>query len=261
MPAWSIASLPYFLYIAALAAILPGLPTRSRMHSGAFSAAGLALAILAGFTDAFWLRGFLVPPIVLLIAYHASGQLWQGPMFGVEAKLIETDCAIGVPQLVRRVPVSLAEVLELGYFAVYPFLGAALFLHLAYSPAADPDRFWTVILVTDYACFALFPFIQTRPPRALEPAHPWTSRFRTVNIYVMRRASIQMNTLPSGHAAEALAAALLLLDAPAGIVASMFLTAAAISAGAVLGRYHYAIDMVTGWATALVVWAVLGVRS
>ena len=63
-----------------------------------------------------------------------------------------------------------------------------------------------------------------------------------------------MNTVPSGHAAEALAAALLVLAAPPMVVGAMFVAAAAVSAGAVLGRYHYSIDIVAGWGTALGVW-------
>jgi hypothetical protein len=37
----------------------------------------------------------------------------------------------------------------------------------------------------------------------------------------------------------------------------MFLAALAVSAGAVLGRYHYLLDALTGWAVALVVFRVL----
>jgi hypothetical protein len=36
----------------------------------------------------------------------------------------------------------------------------------------------------------------------------------------------------------------------------MFLATAAVSAGAVFGRYHYALDIIAGWATALGVWIV-----
>ena len=63
-----------------------------------------------------------------------------------------------------------------------------------------------------------------------------------------------MNTFPSGHAAEALAAALLVLDAPLPWVVWMFVNAAAVSAGAVFGRYHFALDAIVGWAVAGVVW-------
>jgi hypothetical protein len=48
--------------------------------------------------------------------------------------------------------------------------------------------------------------------------------------------------------------ALLVSAAPAPIVALMFVNALAISAGAVLGRYHYAADVFAGWAVALAVY-------
>jgi len=38
----------------------------------------------------------------------------------------------------------------------------------------------------------------------------------------------------------------------------MFFNTAAISAGAVLGRYHYAADAIAGWIVAVVVWWLLG---
>jgi len=37
----------------------------------------------------------------------------------------------------------------------------------------------------------------------------------------------------------------------------MFVSALAISAGAVLGRYHYALDALAGWLVAVVVWLVV----
>jgi hypothetical protein len=40
-------------------------------------------------------------------------------------------------------------------------------------------------------------------------------------------------------------------------VACMFVSAAAISAGAVFGRYHYAADALAGWAVAILVWALV----
>jgi membrane-associated phospholipid phosphatase len=74
---------------------------------------------------------------------------------------------------------------------------------------------------------------------------------------LLGKTSIQVNTFPSGHAAEALAAFLLVLDAPALIATAMLLNALAISAGAVFGRYHFAADILAGWAVAVVVWLVV----
>jgi membrane-associated phospholipid phosphatase len=127
-------------------------------------------------------------------------------------------------------------------------------LAIAMRHGVSASRFWTVILVTDYICFAVLPWFQTRSPRALGFAMPWRSSWRVINLRILEGGSVQVNTFPSGHAAEALAAALLCLDAPAPVVAWMFLNAVAISAGAVFGRYHYAADALAGWLVALLVY-------
>ena len=256
MPIWSLASLPYFGYILLLAWGMPDLPSGARRRAAGSAALGLVLAVAGGLTTAFWLRGLVLPPLVLLIAYRASGFLWRGPMFGVETALADADRALGVPTISRRMPRAIAEFLELAYGGIYPLIPIALLLHLAFSNNPDADHFWTVVLVTDFVCFGMLPLIQTRPPRALEPGVPWHARLRVLNLNILNRASIGMNTVPSGHAAEALAAALLVLDTPPALVAWMFFNAAAISAGAVFGRYHYAVDAIAGWLVAIGVWAI-----
>jgi membrane-associated phospholipid phosphatase len=67
-----------------------------------------------------------------------------------------------------------------------------------------------------------------------------------VNEFVLKRISHRLNTFPSGHVAVSLAAALevMSISQPAGIV--LLSIASAIAAGAVLGRYHYALDVVVG---------------
>jgi hypothetical protein len=50
--------------------------------------------------------------------------------------------------------------------------------------------------------------------------------------------------------------ALLVATAPWPIAATVAVAALLVSAGAVLGRYHYAADAFAGWAVALVVWMV-----
>jgi hypothetical protein len=256
MPVWAVASVPYFIYVAAFAVLSRDLPRSSRSLAVGSALLGLALSA-AAVTPVFWVRSLVLPALVLLVAYRASGFLWRGPMFGVEAKLGAADRALRIPALVRWIPGWAAELLELSYAGVYPLIPVALGLHLAYARTPDADFFWTVVLVTDFVCFAALPFIQTRPPRALEPSHPWSARLRALNLHLLNHASTRMNTVPSGHAAEALAAALLVIGAPPAILAGMFIAAAAVSAGAVLGRYHYSVDVVAGWVTAGVVFAVV----
>lgn len=252
------ASLLYFLYIAVVAAVLPGLARARRWQAAAAACGGALLTAVTAWTTIFWLRDVVLPLSLLLVAYWSSGLLWIRPMPRIEARLAAIDRRLRIPEICASLPWLLREALELAYAAVYPLIPLALLLHLKYGAAPDADRFWTVVLVTDYACFAMLPWIQTRPPRATEVSAPWPSWVRVFNEKLLGHTSISANTLPSGHAAEATAVALLLADAPWPIAAWMALNALAISAGAVLGRYHYAVDALTGWAVAVIVMALVG---
>jgi membrane-associated phospholipid phosphatase len=255
MTAWPLASGLFFGYAAVLAAALPRLPWPRRRTTLAFAAAGLALSILSArlpFTPL--LHDWLLAPALLLTAYWTSGRLFTAPMPGTERLLLRMDRALRIRATAARLPRVVAECLELAYVGVYPLVAVAFLVELGLTDAADPQRFWTVVLVTDYVCFAALPWIQTRPPRSLEQEDPWPSRVRRFNLRLLGATSIHVNTFPSGHTAEALAAALLVLDAPLPWVVLMFFSAAAVSAGAVFGRYHFALDAIAGWIVALVVW-------
>jgi hypothetical protein len=252
------ASLLYFLYIAIVAALLPGLARAGRWRAAAAACAGALLTAVTAWTATFWLRDVVLPLSLLLAAYWSSGLLWTRPMPRIEARLAAIDRRLRIPEICASTPWFLRELLELAYMAVYPLIPLALLLHLRYGEAPDADRFWTVVLLTDYLCFAMLPWIQTRPPRATETRAPWPSWVRVFNEKLLGHTSISANTLPSGHAAEATVVALLLADAPWPIAAWMAFNALAISAGAVLGRYHYAADALTGWAVAVIVMALAG---
>jgi membrane-associated phospholipid phosphatase len=217
------------------------------------SAAGLLIVLANTWVQHPLLNDWLSPPLVLLLAYWTSGLLFVAPMPRVERVLVEIDCQLRVRHICAATPRPLAEFLEVAYAAVYVVIPIALVLQRTVVDRPDAARFWTVILVTDYICFGMLPWIQTRPPRAIEPGEPWTAKFRTWNLRMLGKTSIQVNTFPSGHAAEAMAAALLVIGAPAPIVTLMFLTALSVSAGAVLGRYHYAADIFAGWLVAALV--------
>lgn len=257
MPLWLAASAAYFVYVAVLATLMRGVAPRARLRALGFVALG-ALGIAAVFaTTSAVARTWLLPPTLLLLAYWATGPLFVAPMHGVERALQSVDDRLGIRRRAARAPLWLATFLELAYAGVYPLILIALALHMWFADRPDPDRFWAVVLVTDYVCFGTLPWLQTRPPRAIESAEPWRSALRRLNVRLMSTASIRVNTFPSGHAAEALAATLLVLHAPWPWVLWMFFNVAAISAGAVFGRYHYAADAVAGWIVALVVWALL----
>jgi len=253
---WHVPAIVFFVYTAALALTLRGLSVRRRLCAAGAALAGVgATAIAANTQVGSFLHDWLLPPSVLLIAYWSSGCLFVSAMPRVERAFLGIDRACRVRELAGMLTTSVAELLEIAYVGVYFLVPIALALKLAFSPDADADRFWTVILLVDFVCFAMLPWIQTRPPRALELHDPWSSSVRAHNLRLLGATSIQVNTFPSGHAAEALAAALLVTSAPAPIVIVMFIAAVAVAAGAVLGRYHYLVDAVGGWLVAIAICA------
>lgn len=232
---------------------------RGPRRAAAGASAGLAATLISSQIPAHpVLHGWLLPPILLLLAYWSSGALFIAPMLRVERLLAAVDRRFGVPAASRSMPGALIVMLESAYAGVYPLIPLALALRMIFVPEGDAERFWAVVLFTDFVCFGMLPWIQTRPPRALEEHAPWASRIRAFNLRLLGSTSIHVNTFPSGHAAEAMAAALLVIGAPAPVVVGMFAAALAVSAGAVFGRYHYALDALAGWAVAAVVWVQWG---
>ncbi len=250
---WPTASIVFFAYLAIVAEFRRGLPPGARWRVWGASALGTAIAVAARRLPADGMPNLLLlPSAVLLIGYWASGRLFVRVMPRAERALRDIDLALRVQKIAERCPRFAAEYLEFAYSGIYMMMVAALFIALDYGISAD--RFWTTVLVTDYVCFGMLPWFQTRPPRGIGFDAPWRSRWRTVNLRILEAGGVHVNTFPSGHAAEATAAVLLVSGAPAPVVAAMFIGAVSVSAGAVLGRYHYAADALAGWAVALIVW-------
>lgn len=237
-----------------MVAVLPRrLPRRNRVRVLAGIALGAGVLAVSIRLPAEGLANvWALPVALLLLGYWTSGLLFIGPMPRAERFLATIDEALGIDGLAARAPRPVAEFLEFAYAGVYPLIPIALVLALREGVSAD--RFWATILLTDYVCFGMLPWFQIRPPRSVGFEARWWSRWRSVNLRMLEVGSVQVNTFPSGHAAEALAAALLVSGSHPLIAGWMFFNAAAISAGAVFGRYHYAADAVAGWVVALLVY-------
>jgi len=250
---WIRWSLVFFAYVALVAGLRPGVTRRARIRVWGGAAIGGGLAVAASRLPPGGIANvWVLPPLILLIGYWTSGLLFVRPMPRLERGLVALDANLRVAAMAARCPRLLAEYLELAYSGIYVTIVLALVI--ARRSGVPADHFWSVILLTDYVCFGMLPWFQTRPPRALTADAPWRSSWRALNLRLLQAGSVQVNTFPSGHAAEALAAALLVLGAPVLLVLGMFVIALSISAGAVLGRYHYAADAIAGWAVALIVW-------
>src|SRR5262245_14031088 len=258
MPLWQAASLVFFIYVLVIVGWRGARTRVAALQIAAGSMAGVAVVLISmlDVTPAI-LRDVILPPVVLLTGYWTSGLLFVAPSAAQERALAYLDNRLDILGIARRAPRFVAELLEAAYLGIYGLVGIALLLHYLFVPRPDPARFWSVILVTDFVCFAFLPWVQTRPPRAIENVEPWTSSIRSWNLRLLGSASIQANTFPSGHAAEGLAAGLLVLGAPAPIPTWMIIAGVLVAAGAVLGRYHYLVDALAGFVVALVVWSMI----
>lgn len=265
---WLALASGYGVYLAALAWAVPRFGG-ARLPATVMAAAMAALWQWPAWADWTGVWGLVwqivIPGLALLATYRVSGAFFVAPNHTLERRLLDLDEAAlgrtGVLDAYRGAPVLVREAFELLYLLVYvmvPFGAAALIL----GGRADAlDRFWAVIFAAELACYAMLPWIQTRPPRVLEPrdgAHAVQGPLRRLNLVVLGRGSIRVNTIPSGHAAGAAAIALAVGSALPPVGTACLALAVGITLATVLGRYHYLADAVLGMAVAVVAWATLG---
>src|SRR5512141_2916561 len=173
------ATLVFFAYCAVVALVAPRLERTRRLGALWFSAAGVTLASVSTLVTAVpLLHDWIIPPLLLLVAYWGTGRLFAGPMPPVERLLRGADDTLQVRAIAARLPRVWAELLEVAYLAVYPVLPLALALRVLTLERPDVDAFWGVVLVTDYICFGALPWVRTPPPRSLEDGDPWKSSVR-----------------------------------------------------------------------------------
>jgi len=147
---------------------------------------------------------------------------------------------------------------------VHPMLPLGAWAAWSAAGNAGVDCFWMVVFLAEAASYSALPWMQTRPPRALEP---WTDALRTVspwrrlNELVLRYGSNQVNTLPSGHAAGAVAVALALATLDLALAAPFIVAAVAILVATVVGRYHFVVDTVAGALVAVAAWLLVVVGA
>ena len=260
MSAWAIVAVVYgvVLTVAALT-----LPIRRRVLVTTACLAYALLAIGAGTVRTALLFNLVAPGVFLLTGYWLSGCFFRDPQRWLEVRLLRWDRAIfraiGLDRWLRTAPQWALEALEACYAAVYVVIGGgAIVAALAGSEAVS--HFWLLVLTAELACYVWLPWLRSRPPRALEAPGAMAvraPRLRRLNGAIVDRASVQANTLPSGHVAGATAAALGLLPVSAVLGAVLLVVALVIAAAATAGRYHYAVDCAAGALVAVFVWSVV----
>ena len=214
----------------------------------------------SGTAMSVWLEVAL-PALVLLGGYWLSGMLYVHPDLRIERWLLAVDNMLlmrsGALAWFRRSPRLVSDYFELSYLLVYLLVPAGATTLALAGHGDQVGRFWTVVLLAEFACYGMLPWIQTRPPRVLEsiPGHvSHATSMRRFNLGIVDRVSIQANTVPSGHAAGAVATALAVGSTMPMAGAVFLVLAAGIAVSTVLGRYHYVVDSVLGVLVAVAVW-------
>jgi membrane-associated phospholipid phosphatase len=248
---------PWALAAAAYGALLTGAALTQPIHRRALAAAAAAafalLALAAGTRPDSFSTQLLAPGALLLAGYWLSGLYFRDPQPWLESWLLRVDRHLGADTIRARLPRAVNEMLELAYAGAYLLVaGGALYAATAGLEAVE--HYWTLVLTSELASFAPLPWLRSRPPRTLEAAPPVSVALRRLNLAITNNASIQANTLPSGHVAGAVAAALgvMAFDPLAG--AWLMVLAVVIALAAVAGRYHYVVDCVAGAVVAAGVW-------
>jgi hypothetical protein len=261
---WHPVALVYLVYLVATSWLRPEFSgARRRLLTAALVVLALTCVDMMFRAGSAWSL-VIIPSLVLLGGYRMSGLLFVRVDPRAEAWLRESDQRwlrrTGILPGFERAPVAVREFFELSYLLVYAALPAGAIVLLASGHAAAAARYWTVVLLAEFACYAVLPWVQTRPPMLLE-ARPTVSTpdgpLRRFNQAIAARGSIHANTIPSGHAAGAFACALAIFDALPVAGAAFGALAICIATASVLGRYHYAADAVLGLAVAVVAWMIV----
>ena len=263
---WEWIAVVYFSYLAMLA-LVRHRHGRARWPALAAATVGWSLMAVgaAQGRDGIHPARFVLSVLALaalLGGYWISGLFFIRPMTAVENWLMRVDAALlhrsGALARYYSGPRLVQNYFELAYLLVYLVVPAGAAVLGAGGHGHEIGYFWTVVLLSAYASYGVLPWIQTRPPRALgSEADPPRLLLRRFNVGILNRSSIQVNTIPSGHAACAVATALAVGVAMPIAGAIFMLLAASITAATVLGRYHYLVDSVLGVLVGLGAWGLV----
>jgi membrane-associated phospholipid phosphatase len=258
-----------FAIILALAAWIRPLTTRRRVVVAILAAVAVLIVLLGRFSvyvlaprQASVLRDWL-PIALMLVPYWQTGQFFNGPNPKIQSWLVESDRRLA--KLLHREALTFGHYTRLSMEWAYSLCYGLPLAGLAVLYAAGMRRYtltyWPIVLVPTNLCYALTPLVPALPPRDISgkaSAAGARTKSRVFNLWLQQYASIHAISFPSAHVACALAISFVLLHY-VPIVGVVFLFIAIwIGVAAIVGGYHYAIDVWLGAAVALIVLAAWG---
>jgi membrane-associated phospholipid phosphatase len=244
------------------------LPLRRRWIVAGLAVIAIMIVALGRFSASFLSPGHLsilrdcLTVVLFLVPYWQTGEFFLQPNLKMQNRLLTFDRWLlpGIAAKSGTERTAIGFLLEVAYLFCYPLVPLSLLaVHMA-GLREKVGGFWFVVLVSTYICYAVTPFVPAFPPRSLICDQADTSvpardanKGRIFNRWILKHGSIHAISFPSAHVASAFAIALVFLRyaPPLGVV--FLVLGVLISFGAVVGRYHYALDVLLGAATALAV--------
>jgi membrane-associated phospholipid phosphatase len=148
--------------------------------------------------------------------------------------------------------------LELSYLLVYGLAAYSLTWISALTRRSTIDYFWTIYLTGTLTAYALFPYFPSLPPRyafpLVEPPTV-TTWVRTLNLALLRAATIHTGVFPSAHVSSAFSVAwafYFIFPKQRWRGHTMLVYAISVSVATIYGRYHYVADVLAGFAVSLI---------
>ena len=190
----------------------------------------------------------LLPALLMPMVYWQAGWLSGKINHVFQARLQRLDRKLvsgWMPILAQPKYRWAMAILELAYISCYVLVPLGLVVLYATGLERHVPDYWAVPLIATYPCYAFTAFFPTQPPRILEqkPAANVPGKIRTFNLWVVRSFSTELNTFPSAHVTATLGSSLVLMHFIPSIGLVFVLVSIGIGLGAVMGRYHFAADV------------------
>ncbi len=237
----------YFLYLGCVCWLRP-VPQLRRLLITSISVVQIAVIWAVARDTPSYVRDW-APFFYVSVAYYLTGYLFVAPSTALEAWLLKWDRRwFGDPTTrFANWPSWLIAYLDVVYTLCFVLLPAGFGALAISGHSFRANRYWTMVLAADLGAFAPLSVFQTRPPWAIErPAVLAASRLHRLASYIVKNATTGVNTFPSGHVAVTIAVALGVISSLPLVGAVMLIFAASISVACVVGRYHYAVDVLAG---------------
>ena len=262
-----------FALVLAVAAWATGLtsrplPVRRRWIVTSLAVMVIMIVDLGRYSASFLSPGHLsilrdcLAVVLFLVPYWQTGEFFLQPNLKMQNRLLAFDRRLlpGIAAKSGTERTVVGFLLEMAYLFCYPLVPLGLLAMYMTGLREKVGAFWFVVLMSTYICYAITPFLPAFPPRSLSDDQADTSapekdtnKARSFNRWILKRGSIHAISFPSAHVASAFAIALVLLRYALPVGVLFLVIAFLISLGAVVGRYHYALDVLLGAATALAV--------